>query len=88
MNWKFWRHRIELPESKKIVFINPPASWLEDPFMDAPLNLLMLAGVAKAEGWTVALVDMEWMGNRIPKADLYAVTATSPQYLFAKEILR
>jgi len=48
--------------------------------LDAPLNLMYLAAIAENCRWEASIVDMEHPGDPLPEADIYGVTATSPQW--------
>ena len=64
---------------KKICFIEPPyEAFMEQ--LDAPFPLLYLAAIAEQQGWTAEILDMQTPDDPIPQADVYAVTATSPQW--------
>jgi radical SAM superfamily enzyme YgiQ (UPF0313 family) len=63
----------------KIAFIEPPYGlFIED--LDAPFSLMYLAGVAEENGWQAQIVDMKTLDDKLPEADVYAVTSTSPQW--------
>lgn len=77
-----------------IVLINPPSPFLIDDKVHPPLGLLYIA--AHIEQFTnekIKVVDLAgsryWEGNlsAIPKARIYGVSATTPQYGFAVKIL-
>jgi anaerobic magnesium-protoporphyrin IX monomethyl ester cyclase len=67
---------------KKICFINPPYTGFMES-LDAPFNLMYLAAVAEEAGWQAEIVDMKTLEDSLPEAEVYGVTATSPQWLDA-----
>jgi len=63
----------------RIVFIEPPYdAFMED--LDPPFSLMYLASIAIQEGWQAEIVDMKTLDDKLPSADVYAVTSTSPQW--------
>lgn len=63
----------------RIVFLEPPFG-LFMASLDAPFSLMYLAGIAEQCGWEAQIVDMQTLNDKIPDADIYAVTSTSPQF--------
>jgi len=63
----------------KICFIEPPISFLRD-ILDPPFPLMYLAAVAEHEGWTAEIIHMKTIEDKLPEADIYAVTSSSPQW--------
>lgn len=74
-----------------IEFIIPPKPYLGDELRNPELGILYLAAVTLNEGYTVRITDLrckkepEFEGL-IGKADVYAITATTPDYFIAKKI--
>jgi len=66
-------------EMKDICFIEPPYGWFAEQ-LDPPFSLMYLAAVAEKLGWQASIVDMQNLETPLPNADVYAVTATSPQW--------
>jgi len=63
----------------KLCLIEPPyTQFIAD--IDAPFSLLYLAAIAEQNEWNVEIVDMQTLDDPLPGADLYGVTATSPQW--------
>jgi len=63
----------------KICLIEPPY----DVFMeqlDPPFSLMYLAAIAEENNWQAKIVDMNTLEDKLPDADVYAVTSTSPQW--------
>jgi len=65
--------------NKKICFIEPPVWFLRDQ-LDPPFPLMYLAAVAEQQSWQAEIVHMETLEDKLPEADIYAVTSTSPQW--------
>jgi anaerobic magnesium-protoporphyrin IX monomethyl ester cyclase len=69
----------------KICFIEPPYNmFIED--LDAPFSLMYLAAIAEENGWHAQIVDMKTLDQKLPEADIYAVTSTSPQWPVTKRL--
>ncbi len=64
---------------QKICCIEPPYGWFAEQ-LDPPFSLMYLAAVAEKLGWQASIVDMQNLETPLPDADVYAVTATSPQW--------
>ncbi len=64
---------------KKICFIEPPILFLKDK-LDPPFPLMYLAAIAESRGWNAQIIHMETLQDKLPDADIYAVTSTSPQW--------
>lgn len=64
---------------RKICFIEPPIDYLRDR-LDPPFPLMYLAAVAEQHGWQAEIVHMEALHDKLPEADIYAVTSASPQW--------
>lgn len=64
---------------RKICFIEPPIGFLRDQ-LDPPFPLMYLAAVAENYGWKAEIVHMETLEDKLPEADIYAATSTSPQW--------
>jgi len=63
----------------KICFVEPPfGRFMAN--LDAPFSLMYLAGVAEENGWQAQIVDMKTLEDKLPNADVYAATSTSPQW--------
>ena len=65
--------------NKKICFIEPPIGFLKDQ-LDPPFPLMYLAAVAEHCKWEAEIVHMETLQDKLPCADIYAVTSSSPQW--------
>lgn len=65
--------------NKKICFIEPPIEFLRDQ-LDPPFPLMYLATVAEQQNWQAEIVHMETLQDKLPEADIYAVTSASPQW--------
>lgn len=63
----------------KICFIEPPYGLFIEK-LDAPFSLMYLASIAEMCGWEAEIVDMKSLSDPLPKADVYAVTSSSPQF--------
>jgi len=70
---------------QKICLIEPPYNWFAEQ-LDPPFSLMYLAAVAEKQGWQATIVDMANAESPIPEADIYAVTATSPQWNSAMKL--
>lgn len=76
----------------KIVLINPPSPFLINQKALLPLGLLYLSSALKKNGYDVEVLDLAEKENEIESllmksvADLYGITATTPQYSWAKQI--
>lgn len=71
----------------KAVLINPPRRYLIEPESQAPFGLLYIAAILEQEGWECQYVDLA-LEDEIPEADLYGITANSPDYDDAVEIAK
>ena len=71
----------------KATLINPPRQYLIEPESQAPFGLLYIAAILEQEGWEVQYVDLA-LQDEIPSADLYGITANSPDYDDAVEIAK
>ncbi len=65
--------------SQKICFVEPPIGFLRDQ-LDPPFPLMYLAAVAENQGWNAEIIHMETLQDKLPEADIYAVTSASPQW--------
>ncbi len=80
---------------KRIALINPPSFFLTDDKVFFSLGLLSIAGVALKAGHHVDLYDLagrndyETLARNIAQKgyDIYGLTATSPQFSYAVNIL-
>lgn len=70
---------------RNICCINPPYGQFAER-LDAPFALMYLAAVAEECGWGAEIVDMQDIHDYIPKADIYAVTSSSPQFPVARRL--
>jgi anaerobic magnesium-protoporphyrin IX monomethyl ester cyclase len=85
--------RINANNGIKIDFMVPPSSYLGDPMRNPPLGILYIAAVAEKEGYGVKITDLrgkppESFPQLIGKSDIYAITATTPDYPAAKEMAK
>lgn len=71
--------------ARKICCVEPPYGWFTAK-LDPPFPLMYLAAVAEKCGWEAQIVDMENLEDPLPEADVYAVTATSPQWVDAVKL--
>lgn len=71
----------------KATLINPPRRYLIEPESQAPFGLLYIGAVLEQKGWEVRYVDLA-LEDKIPSADLYGITANSPDYDDAVEIAK
>jgi len=75
----------------KIVLINPPSPFLGEQKRNPPLGVMYIASFLEEHGYIIELVDLrdvdedEWT-NRVPYADIYGITAATPQYPLAVKI--
>jgi radical SAM superfamily enzyme YgiQ (UPF0313 family) len=76
---------MENTNMQRIIFVEPPYGWFAEQ-LDPPFSLMYLAAVAEKQGWQAEIVDMANLDSPIPEADVYAVTATSPQWSSAVKI--
>lgn len=78
----------------KITLINPPSPFLLDDRVFPPLGLLQVGAALEAAGEDVRLIDLagspDWEYELAAEkpADLYAITATTPQFPAAVQIAR
>jgi len=70
---------MEINDQKQICFIEPPIGFLKDQ-LDPPFPLMYLAAVAENVNWQAKIVHMETLKDKLPDADIYAVTSSSPQW--------
>jgi anaerobic magnesium-protoporphyrin IX monomethyl ester cyclase len=63
----------------KVLFIKLNTPWIVDQYSDPPLGLLSVMAAAKELGIDSRLLDMAHE-KEIPKADLYAISACTPNY--------
>lgn len=61
---------------KKVCFVKLNEPWQIDPHSDPPLGLLSVMGAAKLPGLDLEFLDMAWQ-KKIPKADIFAISACS-----------
>jgi len=77
---------------KSICLFNPPSPWLISDRVLLPLGLLYLSSYLKEKEVDVNLIDLsggKYKTNyEIPKSDYYGITAVTPQYIYAKQILK
>jgi len=66
--------------TQKICFIEPPIGFLKDQ-LDPPFPLMYLAAVAENQRWKAEIIHMETLEDKLPYADIYAVTSSSPQWI-------
>ncbi len=70
-----------------ICLINPPSPWLQNQKAFPPLGLGYLASALKAESHDVSILDIGVSPDiNLLKADVYGITATTPQYPEALKI--
>ena len=77
----------------RIVLLNPPSPFLINQKAFVPLGLLYLAAQARQAGHEVLVRDLAGRENDLPEAlsdlqaDLFGITASTPQYPWAKRLL-
>lgn len=75
----------------KIVLIIPPAPFLGEQKRNPSLGIMYVASFLEKQGYDVKMADMrdlkedKWQ-NAVPQADIYGITATTPEYSFAIKI--
>jgi len=75
----------------KTVLIIPPSPFLGDQKRNPPLGIMYLAAFLEQKKYNVKIVDLrnldeeKWMDN-IPNANVYGITATTPEYSYAVKI--
>lgn len=75
----------------KTVLIIPSSPFLGEQKRNPPLGIMYIASFLEKHGYNVELVDLrdldedKWT-NRIPYADIYGITATTPEYPLAVKI--
>jgi radical SAM superfamily enzyme YgiQ (UPF0313 family) len=75
----------------KIVLIIPSSPFLGDQKRNPPLGIMYIASFLEKHGYNIELVDLRDLGedrwmNKIPYADIYGITATTPEYPLAVRI--
>lgn len=77
---------------KSICLYNPPSPWLISDKDLVPLGILYLSSYLLDKGFDVKLVDLSGdvfkTDYHIPEADIYGIGFVSPQFTYAKEILK
>jgi len=71
----------------KVCLISPPKPYLLNPMACPPLGLMTVASVFKAMNYEVEFVDLNKHG-KIPEAELYGISITTPDFYTAIEIKR
>ncbi|MFH1868880.1 MAG: radical SAM protein [Candidatus Omnitrophota bacterium] len=77
----------------RIVLIIPPNPFLGDQKRNCPLGILYIAGVLEKEGYHTEAVDLrcleedKWL-EKIPQADIYGITTSTPEYLIACRVAK
>lgn len=75
----------------KIVMIILPSPWLISD-RDCPvLGPLYVAGAVREAGYEVQVADLSGIPEQywfIPKGDIYAISATTPQHIYAKKVVK
>jgi len=73
----------------KTCLISLPAPFEDVPNMDVPLGLGYISSFLKANGKDVSLVDLsnekDYL-SKIPKADIYGISVTTPQFYWFKQV--
>ncbi len=77
----------------KINFILAPLPFLGDPKRNAPLGAMYLAAVTEQAGYDTVITDLRDKNSDsclslIPEADVYAFSATTPEYHYCCKIAR
>lgn len=75
----------------RVVLINSPSKFLEEPDIQPPLGLLYLAAVFEFQGHDVSVLDynvQDYSVRGILDYDLYCFTATTPQYPAAVKLAK
>lgn len=65
--------------SETVCFIEPPYGQFAER-LDAPFALMYLASTAELCGYSAEIVEMHDLNDKLPQADVYAVTSSSPQF--------
>jgi len=76
---------------KKIVFIILPSPWLISDRDTPVLGPLYVAAAARAGGYEVQVADLCGLPEEywyIPKGDIYALSITSPQHIYAEKVVK
>jgi len=77
----------------KLILLNPPSPFLIDPRAFPPLGILYVAAAAREAGIDVAVRDLAGSEGALEeamsglRADVFGLTATTPQYPWAKRVL-
>lgn len=75
----------------KISLVIPPSPFLGDQKRNPPLGIMYVAAYLEHNHYDVVLTDLrdieedKWIDS-IPKGDIYGVTATTPEYIYALKI--
>ena len=75
----------------KLSLIIPPSPFLGDQKRNPPLGIMYIAAYLEENNYDVKLTDLrdieedKWI-NFIPKGNLYGITATTPEYIYALKI--
>ncbi|MCK4462782.1 MAG: B12-binding domain-containing radical SAM protein [Candidatus Omnitrophica bacterium] len=78
----------------KIILINPPSPFLISQKDFSPLGILYLASVLRENNFEVEVLDLANKEDQLEsvlkplEADIYGISATTPQYPLAKKILK
>lgn len=81
----------------KIALVNPPSPFLLDDRVFAPLGILQVAAVLEEAGHTVYVIDLGGVSAykdkmiqeiRLGPWDIYGITATTPQFPMAVDLLQ
>lgn len=78
----------------KIILINPPSPFLIGQKDFPPLGVLYIASVLRENNFEVGVLDLANKEDQLEsvlkllEADMYGVSATTPQYPFAKKIMK
>ncbi len=70
-----------------IVLVNPPSPFLKDQLVMPPLGIMYLSSWLKSFGLSVEICDLS-QNHKIPVAKITALTATTPQYPYALNIIK
>ena len=73
-----------------IELIIPPNPYLDDDIRNPPLGLLYIAAIMENLGYSIRIVDLRGKADLhlIGDADIYGITASTPDYLLSLEIAR
>jgi len=73
----------------KVCLVNPPSPFEAEPAMDVPLGLAYLGSYLRSMGVEeVTLFDYNVSPEVVPRADVYGITVTTPQFAYYVNIVK